>query len=119
VVWALTLIDLALRSHESKNNLLQVMLPVTLYLMLFVDKYVLEAGWRLAYNMRNFHMHYQEGQTQFQIPPLLHMLILILVDDLEMVYEGYRRYGKIFSLLVAVFAIVGTGPYLYRIKPVL
>ena len=66
IILLLTMIDISIRSstYNQKALVHQPLIPVIFYLMLFVDKYVIEGAWRLSYNMKYISIHYQEGAGQ-------------------------------------------------------
>ena len=50
---------------------------------------------------------------------LINMLItLLLSSDLPLVVEAHGRFGRHLQLVVALFGILATGQFLYRIKTI-
>jgi hypothetical protein len=126
LIYALLLIKLSVSSskftYRHFSNVTNILFPLTLSLALHIDTYMIDA-WRLhhTYNPLKTTFHYQDSNlSQAKFAHLIYMLsTLFLSNDLPTVVEAYGRYGRHTQLLVALFGIVATGQFVYRIKTVM
>jgi hypothetical protein len=103
------------------SNVTNVLFPLTLSLALQIDTYMIDA-WRLHHTSNPLtSLHYQDSNlSQTKFAHLIYMLsTLFLSNDLPIVVEAYGKYGRHTQLLVAMFGIVATGQFVYRIKTVM
>ena len=80
IVAGLVLIDVCQRTSQSSR----VLFTVLVYLLLFVDKYVVEV-WRMQDNRVHLHMHYMHGQTPQHIPLILLLYVMLLINDVDVI----------------------------------
>eukprot|EP00347_Sterkiella_histriomuscorum_P022144 403331526 len=99
-----------------EQNIQNVLLPIVVFLGQFIDKYIVEI-WRFQDNGARFKYHYQEMETQYYIPCLLYMLIL-LICDLQSIRSAYQTYGRYLIVAVSFFAMIGMGKFTHRVRPV-
>jgi len=126
LIYALLLIKLSLSSsgmtYKQFSNVTNILFPLTLSLALQIDTYMVDS-WRLnhTYKPMTSPLHYQDSNlSQIKFAHLIYMLsTLFLSNDLHLVVEAYGKYGRHTQLLVALFGIVATGQFVYRIKTVM
>ena len=67
--------------------------------------------------MIRFDYHYQERESYYQVPCILYMIILLLVD-LPSLRQAYSSYARYIVVIISFFGMLMMGKYTYRVRPV-
>ncbi|CDW76892.1 gpi inositol-deacylase [Stylonychia lemnae] len=127
-VLVFVLIDLTIRSNIQDQKLTEwesnyedhiqnILFPVLIYLGIFIDKYVMEI-WRFQDGLIRFEYHYQEKESNYHIPCLLYMLMLMFID-ISSIRQAYQSYARYIIAIISTFGMFTTGKYLHRLRPVI
>ncbi len=87
-----------------------------MYLLLFVDRYVLEA-WRLQENFTRFYYLYQDKESYYHAPSILLMLSMMFADS-KTLASVYSKYGRYVICLVSFVGMLFIGRYPYRVRSI-